>query len=567
MHDRHDIAGALREIGALLQAKGESTFKVRAYDVGARVVADTENLAEYIEKGTLTALDGIGVALAGKITDLWNTGTTPVLTQLRIDVPAGVLLLLEIPGLGPTRVKVLRDQLHVHDPQALLEAAKAGRVQKLPGFSPKIEAKLIEAITNHTTVRRYHLDEAWKAGEAILAHLDEKHAQLAGSARRYRETVGDLDIVVASDAPAKVIERFVAYPRVREVRVAGDTLASIVLTDGLQVDLRVVSEADFALTLHHFTGSKSHNIVLRGRAQERGLSLSEYGLVREDGGKVAVASEAELYAALDLPFIPPELREDEGEFAAAAYGDTFKDLIELGDLRGIVHCHTTFSDGRASLEDMAKAAKKLGYAYMTITDHSPTASYAHGVERDRLLLQWDEIERVEKQVGIRLFKGTESDILQDGALDYPDELLARLDIIIASVHTRHKLTPEQSTERLIAAMQHPLYKIWGHPLGRLVEERPPIECDVEAVLDALAKSRGAVEINGDPKRLDLEPKWARLARKRGLKFVVSADAHSTEGLHSLRWGAATARRAGIRRTEVLNTLNADEFAAAVRPGS
>jgi DNA polymerase (family 10) len=332
------------------------------------------------------------------------------------------------------------------------------------------------------------------------------------------------------------------------------------------VDLRAMPPDDWATALHHFTGSKAHHTKLRGIARDLGYTVSEWGLQRlDDGKKVPIASEAELYAKLGMQEVPPEQREDEGEIEAAREGTLAKDLIELADLRGMVHCHTIHSDGKATIEEMARGAEAMGLSYLTITDHSPTASYAHGVQADRLKAQWDEIDRVQARVRIRLLKGTESDILSDGALDYPDAVLERFDVIIASVHSRLGMDEDTMTRRLVSAMKLPVFKIWGHALGRLLLEREPFACRVEEVLDAAAASRAAVEINGDPHRLDLEPRWVRAARRRGLKFVISADAHSVAALGNLRFGVHTARRGWVRKGEVLNALDLDGFRKAVRP--
>jgi DNA polymerase (family 10) len=327
-----------------------------------------------------------------------------------------------------------------------------------------------------------------------------------------------------------------------------------------------VSPEDRWTALHHFTGSKAHHVRLRGIARDRRLTVSEYGMYHLDTGeKLSVASEVELYAHLGLPYIPPEMREDVGEIEAAQSGRLPSDLVGIDDIQGMVHCHTTHSDGKATVEEMARAADALGMKYLTITDHSPTATYARGVTLDRLRAQWDDIDRVQEQVAVRLLKGTESDILEGGALDYPDEVLARFDVVIASVHSRMRMDEDTMTRRIAAAMRHPLFKIWGHALGRLLEQRPPFACRVEELLDVIAESRAAIEINGDPHRLDLEPRWIREARKRGIKFVVSTDAHSVGALGNLKFGVAMARRGWVQKDEVLNALPADAFLDAVRP--
>jgi DNA polymerase (family 10) len=359
----------------------------------------------------------------------------------------------------------------------------------------------------------------------------------------------------------------VKFPLVAEVLARGGTKVTVRLADGLQVDLRIVSPEDHATAVHHFTGSKAHHVKLRGLARDRGYTISEWGLARIDGGeKVPIAAEDDLYRALGMAPIPPELREDEGEIEAALDGRGFEDLVRIEDVRGMVHCHTQWSDGRATIEEMALAAEAMGMEYLTVTDHSGRAHYAGGVTPDRIERQWEEIARVQERVKVKLLRGTEADILEDGVLDWPDHLLERFDVVIASIHERHRMDERAMTRRLVRAMEAPVFKIWGHALGRLVGERPPIACRVEEVLDAAAASgRVAVEVNGDPRRLDMESRWIRVARERGLRFTLSVDAHAPASLQFLRFAVGTARRGGIRRGEVLNALPAAEFAAAVRP--
>jgi len=340
------------------------------------------------------------------------------------------------------------------------------------------------------------------------------------------------------------------------------------LPDGLRVELTVTPQAAYATTLHRLTGSESHLDKLDALAEARRLALEGAGL-RGNGGRrpVAVKDEADLYRRLGLPLLPPEVREDEGEVEAAVAGDDFADLVTEDDVRGLVHCHTVYSDGKHTVEQMARAAEAMGMQYITITDHSPTAHYAGGLQLDRLKRQWDEIAKAQENVKVRLLRGTESDILADGALDYPDSVLEQLDIVIASIHNRFRMSSEQMTRRVVAAMKHPVFKVWGHAQGRYVLTRPPFECDMDAVLDAVASSRAAVEVNGDPHRLDMVPRWLRAARKRGIRFVISTDAHSTAQLRNVRYGVAMARRGWVRRGEVLNALPADAFRRAVRPGT
>ncbi len=589
MLDKFGVARALREIGALLEVEGENPFKVRAYENGARAVEGlADDLGQRIASGGLTELPGVGEVLARKIADLHATGTTPLLEKLRTRHPPGILELLTLPDLGPKKIAALHAALGVTDVAALEAACLAGRVREVKGFGERTEQRILEGIRRareRAANRRFLLSDALEAADGLLAHLRASPAavavELAGSARRGREQVGDLDLVAASRDPAALSARLSAYPLVAETLASGGTKTTVRLAGGLQVDLRVVPPEDFATLLHHLTGSKAHHVRLRGLARERGYTLSEWGLHRlparpprgatgaeeppDPAAKVPIGSEEALYAALGMSFVPPELREDQGEIEAALAGTLPADLVRAQDVRGMVHCHTVWSDGRATVEELARAAEALGMAYLPITDHSGAAASAGGLDVDRLRRQWDEIDRVQERVKIRLLKGTEADILEDGAIDWPDEVLERLDVVVASVHARMRMDEEQMTRRLVAAMSRPVFKIWGHGLGRLLGEREPYACRVEEVLDALARSRGAVEVNGDPHRLDLEPRWIRAARDRGLPLVLSVDAHSTAALGYLRYAVTTARRGWARRGEVLNTLDAAAFARAVRP--
>jgi len=601
MVDKAGIARALREIGALLELEGENPFKVRAYENGARALEGlTGDVGALVAAGRLTELAGVGEALAKKIADIHATGTTPLLDRLRASHPPGTLELLRVPELGPRKAAALKAALGVANVADLEKACLEGRVRGVKGFGEKTEQKILEGIRRmkeRAADRRFLLSDALEAGEALLRHLRASPAaervEIAGSARRFRETVADLDLVVASRDPAAVAERFVAFPQAAGVLARGDTKTTLRLASGLQVDLRIVPPEDFATLLHHLTGSKAHHVKLRGLAREAGYTLSEWGLYRlpprverpaagpgrtegeaperaqeaDPAAKVHIASEEDLYAALGLAHVPPELREDAGEIEAARDGSLPADLVTLADVRGLVHCHTTWSDGRASLEEMARAADALGAEYLTVTDHSRAAGYAGGLEVDRLKLQWEEIARVQEKVKVRLLRGTESDILEDGALDYPDRVLEQLDVVVASVHSRLKMDEEQMTRRLVRCMELPVFKIWGHALGRLLLERDAFACRVEEVLDALASSRGAVEVNGDPHRLELEPRWLRAATARKIPVVLSVDAHATHQLGYLRFAVGTARRGWVRRSQVLNALPLERFRAAVRPAA
>jgi DNA polymerase (family 10) len=571
MLDKFAIARSLREIAGLLQLKeGSNPWKARAYENGARALEafSNEDLEALVEKKQLTDIRGIGEALAGVIEELHGTGRARILDELQAELPLGVAELAQLPNVGPKKAQALVKGLGVRSAAELKEACSDGRVAKLKGFGEKTAQKILEGIERwEKREQRLLLVDALELAEPLVEYMRQFAApcELAGSARRWRESVADLDLVVGSAEPAAVMDHFVKFPSVLVVEARGDTKCTVRLANGLAVDLRVVPVTDFATALHHFTGSQAHHVRLRGRAKARGLSLSEWGLMRGEE-KLLVGSEAELYAHLELPYMPPELREDAGEIEAAESGQRFDDLVTQADVRGMVHCHTTFSDGRNSVEEMARAADELGLEYLTITDHSPSAYYAQGVTLDRLKQQWDEIARVQEGVKVRLLRGTESDILADGALDYPDPVLEMFDVVIASIHSRFQMDADAMTKRIVSAMKKPLFKIWGHPLGRLVQKRDPVDCRVEEILDAAASSRAAIEVNGDPHRLDLEPHWIREGRKRGLQFVISTDAHSVRAMKSyLRFGVGTARRGGLRKSEVLNTLGAAEFAARVHP--
>jgi len=578
MLDKFGVARALREIGSLLELEGENPFKVRAYENGARAVEGlAEDLAGLVATDRLLEVKGIGEALAKKIAELHRCGSTDLLERLRAKYPPGTLELLQIADLGPKKVAALQAALGIRGIAELEEACVAGKVRGVKGFGEKTEARILEGVRRLRTRaadRRFLLAEALAEAEPLLEYLRASPAalrvEIAGSARRMCETVADLDLVAASQDPAALSARLVAYPPVSETLARGDTTTTVRLGSELRTNLHVGPPEHFVTLLHAFTGAKAHQVKLRGIARERGYTLDAWGLYRllpppDPAAKVPIDGEEALYRALGLAHVPPELREDAGELEAARDGSLPADLVRQEDVRGFVHCHTTWSDGRASLEEMARAAETLGAEYMTVTDHSRSAGYAGGLDLDRLRMQWDEIARVQEKVKVRLLRGTESDVLEDGALDYPDAILEQLDVVVASVHSRMRMDEEQMTRRLVRCMGLPVFKIWGHALGRLLLHREPFACRVEEVLDALARSRGAVEVNGDPRRLELEPRWLRAATARQISVVLSVDAHSVRDLGYLHWAVAMARRGWVRRGEVLNARPFEEFRRAVRP--
>ena len=570
MLDRFSVARALREIASLMQVEGANPFKVRAYERGARALEGMpEDLGTLVREGRLTSVPGIGSALAATITELFQTGRSPQLDRLREKLPPGVIELGQV--LSVSKIGALHRALGISSLADLEAAARAGRLRDVKGFGVKTEQKIladIEAL--HTRGTETLLHEATREGEALLAHLRASpavaRAEIAGALRRRRETIDRLVAVAAAEKgkTEDALDHAARYPA--SVTVLERDAARIVmrLPDGLNAEVHVPPPPRFATAWHRLTGSEGHLAKLAVVAEARGLQMDEDGLTR-GGRRVPVKDEADIYRELELPFIEPELREDEGEVEAAVTGTLPTDLLRVEDVQGLVHCHTHYSDGKNSVEEMARGADALGMKYMTITDHSPTAFYANGLPLDRLKRQWEDIAKAQERVKVRLLRGTESDILADGALDYPDEVLGQLDVIVASVHNRHKMDADQMTRRIVAAMRRPQFKIWGHALGRYVLTRPPFAVHMEKILDAVAESRAAIEINGDPHRLDMEPRWVRMARTRSIPFVISTDAHSVNALRNVRWGVDMARRGWLTKAEVLNTRGVDEFRQAVRP--
>jgi DNA polymerase (family 10) len=569
--DRLAVAAALREIALLLQVEGGNPFRARAYQRGAAAVeALAGDLDALVAKGRLTEVPGIGAALAAQIAELHRTGRSAMLEKLRAELPPGILELIRVPHLSVERIAVLHRDLGIRSVAELKVAAEAGRVREIKGFGEKTERRILDGIAElEARGETLLINEALRASEALREWLARSaqalRVDVAGETRRRAETVDQIVLAVASREAPEVIDHFVRMPQVAAVMEREAARSRVRLADGVQAVVEAVPPSEHAATLVRLTGSPAHYARLQARAEAKGLVLSPRELRRRDGRVVTLRDEAALYRRLGLQFIPPELREDQGEVEAAAAGVLPEDLLEEEDVRGLVHCHTHYSDGKHSVEEMARGAEALGMEYITITDHSPTAHYAGGLTEDRLKRQWDDIARAQEKVKVRLFRGTESDILADGALDYPDRILEQLDVVIASIHNRYKMGEEEMTRRLVRAMRLPVFKIWGHALGRYVRTRPPIACRVEEVLDAAAASKVAVEVNGEPRRLDMEARWLRKARERGLRFVISTDAHSVRALQNFRHGVAMARRGWVRKGEVLNTTGADAFRQAVRP--
>ena len=560
--DNHAIAETLEEIATLLELSGENPFKVRAYANGARALETlTEDLDTLIAQGKLKGHQGIGQGLADAITQLRKEGKLAFLEELRASLPPGLMEILKIPGLGPKKVRALWQLLEITDLAALQLACADGRVAELKGFGSKTQDNILAGIRNREAYGRRHL---WLGVQSIVGGIltglralpGVERAEAAGSFRRARETVGDLDFIVASENPKPIMDWFVAQSGVQEVTAHGETKSSVRLADGLQADLRVVPAEQFFFALHHFTGSKDHNVAMRQRALSRGLSMSEWGLTPKDSkAKVpAAASEEDVFRALGLDWIPPELREGQGEIEAAETGK-LPCLVRYEDIRGCFHNHTTASDGRASLEQMTAAAEAEGWEYFSIADHSRSSAYANGLDEARLLAQIDEIAKLNAsgRFKVRVLSGSEVDILKDGSLDFDDALLAKLDVVVASVHAAMTLDEDAMTARIIRALEHPRVHILGHLTGRLLLEREPYRVNIAKIVDCAAANGKCIELNTNPRRLDMDWSHWRRAAEKGVLCAINPDAHRTEQFVFVRAGTFQARKGWLTADQVLNT--------------
>jgi DNA polymerase (family 10) len=574
---KNEIAGVLEEIGVLLELKGENPFKVRAYHAGARALETLEeDVGTVIAEDRLQAITGIGEALAKKITELQATGRLGFHEKLKASIAPGLVEMLEIPGLGAKKIKALHEKLGISAVAELARACAEGRVAALDGFGEKSQEKILAGIRNRAAyARRHRWWEAFAVAEPILQGLralpQVRRAEHAGSLRRGLETVGDLDFLVAAEAWAPIVEWFTTRPEVREVTAKGETKASVRYAGGLQADLRIVPPTQFAFALHHFTGSKDHNVQMRQRALARGLSLSEWGLVPAEGEGTAkekaaaqrksrsaklenIQSETDLFAALGLHYIPPELREGQGEIEAAEKGELLR-LVEAADLRGVFHNHTTASDGRNTLVEMVAAAQGHGWEYLGIADHSKASFQANGLDEKRLRRQIAEIAALNQsgRFTTQVLAGVECDILPDGRLDLDEALLRELDYVVVSVHSAFTQSEAEMTTRIIRAIEHPCATMLGHPTGRLLLKREGYSVNVAKVIDAAVANRVAIELNASPLRLDLDWRHWRRAAERGLYCVINPDAHDTAGLEHVRAGINAARKGWLTAEHVLNT--------------
>jgi DNA polymerase (family X) len=565
--DKDKVAEILVEIGALLELKGENPFKTRAYTNAARAIENlSEPLARIVAEKRLGEIKGVGEALEQKITELVETGKLKYYDELKASIPPGLIEMLEISGLGPKKIQALNQKLGVDSVAKLEAACKSGRVAELDGFGEKTQTNILEGIERRRTYASKHLlSVALSAAEPLLENLREQpdviRCSAAGSLRRFKEVIGDIDLLTSSKKPAKVIEFFASQPGIIKVTAKGDTKASVILDGGIQCDLRVVSDAEFPFALAYFTGSKEHNIVMRQRAIARGLRLNEYGLfkskeeTRDPKLLVPCKTEEDIFAKLNLPFIPPELREDHGEFQADEKRDLPK-LIEWKDLRGSLHNHSTWSDGHNTLEEIANYMEELGLEYWAITDHSKSSFQANGLDAKRLREQIKAIKAINEKFAergseFRLLTGCEVDILRD-RLDFDDDVLAELDVVVASLHVPANNEAE-NTKRLIRAAENKYVHILGHMTGRLLLEREPFPVNVQAVIDACAANGTWIELNCNPYRFDLDWRFWSYTKDRGVKCVINPDSHRNEHAGFLRLGAGIARKGWLKKTDVVNT--------------
>ena len=557
-----EIADAFDELASLYELDGAVVYRVLAYRNAAKAIREAGvSVAELARQGRADELAGVGKTLADKLDVLLETGSIPALEKLRRRIPPGLVEVTRIPGLGPKRARLLHEHLGVSSLDDLRRAAEEGRLKDVPGFGAKAEENVLAVLSAGADGRpraRVILSRALELAEPIAARLREHPAairvELAGSARRMVDTVKDLDVVAAAGDPAALVDAFAALPEVERVGAAGEAGARGMTHSGLPVDLRVVPEESFGNLLQHLTGSGRHNEALRTYAVRRGLHVSEYGVADDETGIThAFATEEEVYRLLGMDYVEPELREDRGELEAARQR-RLPELVRAGDLRGDLHCHTVASDGRNSIREMAEAAGARGYEYIAITDHSASHGFGNAVSPEALRLQIEQVSRVNAELeGVTVLAGSEVNVLPDGSLDYDDELLARLDWVIASLHSSFRMSEAEMTDRMVRAIEHPLVDAIGHPTGRLIDQREPYAIDLDRVIEAAARTGTFLEINSNPDRRDLPDTYARAAAEAGVTLVVDSDAHGVDTLAKIRFGIATARRAWLEPAQVANT--------------
>lgn len=565
------VASILDEIASLLELKGENPFRARAYQNASRVISSLDgDLDTLVRAGKLVGTPGLGPGLIQNITELVSTGHMLLYDQLQAEIPPGLKAMLRIPGLGPKRIKQIHDALGIATITDLEQACQANKIAVLPGFGKKTQDNILRGIQFLAQHQDYYLyPVAYAEAEQIVERLRPLpgivRISIAGSLRRRKEVVHDIDVVasVTDDSQrGAIMDAFTTMPNVVTITGKGDTKSSVVLTPGIAMDLRLCTDDIYPTMLHHFTGSKEHNVALRGFAQDHGMKVSEWGLFRGEQ-LLPVKDETEFYATLGMDFVPPEMREDTGEIQLALAHKLPTTLLTEQDLCGPLHCHSTWSDGKATIREMAEATMKLGYRYIGICDHSKVAAYAGGLTEERVRLQQEEIDKLNEEYAgrFRILKGTECDILRDGALDYNDETLARFDFVVASIHSNFNLPPEEQTKRLLRALENPYMSILGHPTGRVLLSRDGYGMDMEAVIDRAGELGVCIEINANPLRLDLDWRWLRRAKEHGVKIPICPDAHETAGIADLRYGVGIARKGWLGPADVPNTLEVDDLLA------
>ncbi len=560
------IARIFAEIGDLLEILGENPYRIQAYRRAAQTIENlTQDIVDLAEKGELEKIPGIGKSIAEKIKEILATGKLRQHEELKAKVPPGLLEMLQVPSLGPKKVKLFYERLGIDNLEALEKAAREGKLRHLPGMGVKSEENILRGIQLlRSTKGRLPLGVALPAANKIVEELKQlpqvERITTAGSLRRMKETIGDIDILITSSDPKPVMDHFVSMSMVKEVLAHGTTKSSVIIDAGTQVDLRVVEPESFGAAQQYFTGSKDHNIRLRELAMKQGLKINEYGVFRtKDDRRIAGENEEDVYAALGMPWIPPELRENWGEVEAALEG-RLPQLVELSDIKGDLHVHTKWTDGAHTIEEMARKARELGYEYLGICDHSKSMAFVGGLDEKKLLEQVKEIQAVNRKLrGIRILTGIEVDILPDGSLDLAEEVLDQVDIVVASVHSRFKMSEREMTERIIRAMRKKCVDVIGHPTGRIIGEREPYELDMDRLLEVAVETQTALEINAFPERLDLRDVHARAAKERGALLCINTDAHSTFQLEWMTFGVAVARRGWVEPQNVLNCKPLDEL--------
>jgi DNA polymerase (family 10) len=576
--DKTQVANLLEQIGILLALKeGSSVFEVRAYENAARTLNSLNgDLAQLVHEGKLKGTPGLGPTIIKRIEEAVTTDHIAFYDELVASTPAVKLDMLRIAGLGPKRINTIYGQLQVSSIAELEQACKDNCVANLPGFGKKTQDKILQGISFlHQHADRFLYPVAEEEAEQVRAALATRpeivRLQIAGSLRRRRETVKDIDIVASIDDQAgpevrhALMDFFTSQPSVKAITGKGETKSSVIVGSGIAMDLRLVADSQFPYTLHHFTGSREHHIPLRRRALSMNMTINDYGLFKIENGHetlIPCHTEADIYAALGMDYIAPELREDMGEIEAAV-AHTLPQLVQESDLRGVLHAHSTWSDGQYSIRAMAETCMTRGYSYLGITDHSKAAGYANGLHEDDLRRQGEEIDRLNEEFAgrFRIFKGTECDILRDGSLDYSDDVLASLDFVIASIHSNFNLSPEEQTQRMLRTIANPYVDIIGHPTGRILLGRAGYSLDIEAVIEAAAVHRTCIEINANPSRLDLDWRFLHKARDKGIKIPVNPDAHVLAGIDDMRYGIGSARKGWLRVSDVLNTLESEELLA------